>query len=227
MATILNIETSGSICSVALAQDGKLISEAISRSENAHASELTNLIKQVLTDVQITLQELNAIAVSAGPGSYTGLRIGASTAKGLCHGLGIPLIAVETLKAMVAGICNSHDRDLFYCPMIDARRMEVYTGVYDENRNELLSARPMIVDQNSFTALLEHHKIIFFGPGLPKCTPFLQHPHSFFNNTFTLTAKSMVFDSFSKHQHSDFVSVIYFEPAYLKMAFMTTPKPLL
>ncbi|MBK9457369.1 MAG: tRNA (adenosine(37)-N6)-threonylcarbamoyltransferase complex dimerization subunit type 1 TsaB [Bacteroidetes bacterium] len=165
MAHILHIETSAAICSVSVACDGNLIAVINGALVNDHIAQLTTLIARVCETSKITLQQLNAIAVSAGPGSYTGLRIGVSTAKGLCHALNIPLIAVNTLISMVEGIKDTYpEKNILFCPLIDARRMEVYTLLSDHSGQLLIPQQAYVMqEEHIFNSYLSCHKIVFLG----------------------------------------------------------------
>jgi tRNA threonylcarbamoyladenosine biosynthesis protein TsaB len=227
MALILQLETATSTCSVALASDGKTISFKEVNERNAHASNITLFIDDVLKEAGKGMQDLDAIAVSMGPGSYTGLRIGVSTAKGLCYGLDIPLIAIDTLKAMTYGMVSARQDDgsYLYCPMIDARRMEVYSAVFDQNLTELLAVNAVIIDQTSFANLLTENKIVFFGDGAPKCEETLsKSENALFVPDFFNSAKDLSFLADRKFKADDFVDVAYFEPFYLKDFLATQPR---
>lgn len=227
MALILQLETSTISCSVALSQNGEtlFIKEQCERS--IHASHITLFVEDVLKQAGKQLHELDAIAVSMGPGSYTGLRIGVSTAKGLCYALDIPLIAINTLKAMASGFCNEFEgQEILLCPMIDARRMEVYTAVFDQSLNEILKVEAKIIDSDSFADLLASNKIVFFGDGAEKCkeTLGLNSNAIFFANYFN-SAKDLSVLAFEKFKAEQFEDVAYFEPYYLKDFLVTQPKP--
>lgn len=220
MALILNIETSTKVCSVALGKDGKLIALKESRDENySHSENLTTYIQDVFSQVKSEFKELDAIAVSKGPGSYTGLRIGVSTAKGLCYALDKPLIGIETLKAMAQSHIShltSHISHLF-CPMLDARRMEVYCAVYDLSLNELKKTTAEIIDENSFSDLLEKNSIYFFGDGAEKCKKLLSNnPNAKFIENIFPSAKNMIHFSEEAFKKKKFEDMAYFEPFYLK-----------
>ena len=164
---ILNIETSTKACSVALHKNGELIVSREDVTTNfSHSEKLLKFISKLFSDAKLSLSDLDAIAVSMGPGSYTGLRIGVSTAKGLCYGLDIPLISISTLKAMAFGMALEIKADL-YCPMIDARRMEVYSAFFDINNTEVRKIQADIIDENSYKKELEK-KVVFFGDGSGK-----------------------------------------------------------
>lgn len=220
MILILQIETATASCSVALAKDGKVLSAKTINQRNIHAEVITVFIGELFAENGITFQELDAVAVSSGPGSYTGLRIGVSTAKGLCFSLDKPLIAVETLQAMAAGYLyrsakKVEDRFLL-CPMIDARRMEVYTALFDQDLNRIKPTSAEIINEESFAAVLDQHKIIFFGDGALKCKTILHHPNAVFIDDFINDAADLTQLAAEKFRLQAFEDVAYFEPFYLK-----------
>jgi len=219
MAIILNIETSTIACSVALAIDGKTIAIKESFTRNSHAENITVFSENVLKKAGLTFPELDAIAVSKGPGSYTGLRIGVSTAKGFCYSLDKPLIAIGTLKALSAGMISkiTIPGDCLYCPMIDARRMEVYSALFDYQLNETRKTEAEIIDADSFKVLLENQKIVFAGDGAEKCKTFLQeNNNAVFIDELLPSAKFMSKLAEQKFQDGKFENLAYFEPFYLK-----------
>jgi len=222
MTLILNIETSTEICSISLSKDNILINKKESFDSNSHATQLTNFIEQIFLEEKITAKQINAIAVSKGPGSYTGLRIGVSTAKGLAYGLNIPLIAVNPLQAMIYGFYKNNktniefkDSDLF-CPMLDARRMEVYTAMFDKNLNQISEIQAEIIDENSYKNILENHKIYFFGNGADKCNQIIKNENAIFIPNIYTSSENMIELSNKAFLEKDFVDVAYFEPFYLK-----------
>ena len=225
MAHILHIETSAAICSVSIASDGNLIASLNGQSINDHISQLTTLIDEVCKNSGITLQQLSAIAVSAGPGSYTGLRIGVSTAKGLCHALNIPLIAVNTLASMVEGIKDTYpEKNILFCPLIDARRMEVYTLLSDHSGQLLIPQQAYVMqEEHLFNSYLSCHKIVFFGSGLNKCKTFLNNLNALFHEDYFQTAGSMHLLANRQYLAGNFENMAYFEPTYIK-EFYTTLK---
>ena len=229
MALILQLETSTTSCSVALSFNGETIALKELNERNAHASHLSLFVKDVLAECGKTMSDLNAIAVSMGPGSYTGLRIGVSTAKGLCYALDIPLIAINTLEAMAHGLNAKSIYDfVFYCPMIDARRMEVYTAVYNENLELILPTEAKIIDGDSFSDILKDQKMVFFGDGAMKCAETLdKNPNAVFIEDFVNSAKDLSEIAFEKFKNAEFEDVAYFEPYYLKDFLATQPKKVL
>jgi tRNA threonylcarbamoyladenosine biosynthesis protein TsaB len=229
MALILQLETATTSCSVALALDGKTIAFKELNERNAHASHMTLFIQDVLKEAGKTMEELEAVAVSSGPGSYTGLRIGISTAKGLCYALNIPLIGIDTLSAMAAGQIStgSFGDKALYCPMIDARRMEVYTAVYDSSLNVINETEAKILDDNSFAGLRNTNKLIFFGDGAFKCADiFTGDENTVIVTDFINSAKDMSSLALEKFEKQQFEDVAYFEPFYLKDFLILKPKSL-
>ena len=222
MSLILCLETSTKVCSVSLGLNGKII--AIKESlddKHSHAENLTLYIEDVLKQKNILLQDVDAIAVSKGPGSFTGLRIGVSTAKGLCYTLNKPLIAINTLEAMAAGCIhhysssNIHYPSLF-CAMIDARRLEVYCAIYNEHLKEIKKTTAEIINKNSFSDLLFENKIVFFGDGATKCKSILSNPNAIFIDDMNPSAKFMLPIAEKYFSEKKFEDVAYFEPFYLK-----------
>lgn len=222
MGLILNLETATTVCSVSLAKDGQLLAIKELNEDYTHAENLTLFIEDVCRQGKIRLSEIDAIAISKGPGSYTGLRIGVSTTKGLCYSLDKPLIAVNTLEHLaLAAISNSKGRipilDSLFCPMIDARRMEVYCAMYDSNGNEVKSTAAVIIDELSFSKQLKDHTIYFFGDGAAKCKTILgQNSNAIFMDGIFPSAKDMISLSEKAFNEKQFENVAYFEPFYLK-----------
>lgn len=225
---ILNIETSANVCSVALSKDGKLIDTLESYEPNSHSRLLTLFIQEIVKKNGISFEDLKAIAVSEGPGSYTGLRIGVSTAKGLAYSLGIPMIAIDTLRIMCIGALSSgldiETINPILCPMIDARRMEVYTAFYDSALNKISETSNLIIDKYSFQTPLQYRQIVFFGNGAEKCKDTITHPNAIFLDNIVALSKNMVKLSFEKFKNKVFVDVAYFEPFYLKPFIATVAK---
>jgi tRNA threonylcarbamoyladenosine biosynthesis protein TsaB len=221
MSLILQIETATISCSVALAKDGTVLGFKQISERNIHAEVITLFIGELMAAAGVTYNDLDAIAVSSGPGSYTGLRIGVSTAKGLCFALDKPLISVETLAAMANGIThrdgNTPGTELLLCPMIDARRMEVFTAVFNAAGDKIMPTAAEIIDENSFSALLASNKILFFGDGAEKCQSVLsENPSAIFFDGFANSATDLTQKASEKFQNKDFENVGYFEPYYLK-----------
>ncbi|MBS1525274.1 MAG: tRNA (adenosine(37)-N6)-threonylcarbamoyltransferase complex dimerization subunit type 1 TsaB [Bacteroidetes bacterium] len=221
MSLILEIETATTVCSVALSRSGTLLACREIEQRNVHAEKITVFIDDVLSSAGVDYHELDAIAVSCGPGSYTGLRIGVSAAKGLCFALDKPLIAVETLEAMTSGMIQklngSSNENTLLCPMIDARRMEVFTAVFDGQANRIKPTSAEIVGEDSFADLLQSNKVIFFGDGAGKCGEVLEaHANATVIDDFTNSAAFLVRKATKKFLAGEFEDVAYFEPFYLK-----------
>jgi len=226
MALILCLETATEVCSVALFRDNLLLGLRESSARNVHSSMLTVFISEIIKESGIKLIDLDVIAISKGPGSYTGLRIGVATAKGLCYALDKPLIAVPTLQAMAvgmallpapAGVGENGPGGMFLCPMIDARRMEVYCALYDDRGLETEEVRAEIIDEQSFGEILAHNRIVFGGEGAKKCKPFLgSNPNALFLDDYMASARSMHSLATEKFIQREFEDLAYFEPFYLK-----------
>jgi len=225
LADILHIETSSTICSVSIARNGIELFALEGENVNDHISQLTTLIENVCLAADTPIKRLSAIAVSAGPGSYTGLRIGVSTAKGICHALEIPLIAVNSLESMVYGLIDQYRaEDTVLCPLIDARRMEVYTMAMSNLGKILLPNQAYIIDESTvLNRLMDANKVVFFGSGLPKSKPYLEHPNAVFHDNYLQLARSMHFLANRQYMNGFFENVAYFEPQYIK-EFYTTQK---
>lgn len=216
MSLILNIETSTKNCSISISRNFDIIqSKSLLSEKHSHSEILTLFIQDIFKESDLILKDLDAIAVSKGPGSYTGLRIGVSTAKGLCYSLGVPLISVSTLQAMSLGISNNNLHYDLYCPMIDARRMEVFSAFYDAENQQIREVRADIIDENSYVSFL-NKKILFFGDGSEKCKEVLIRENSHFLDNIFPNANDMVEISYQKYLQEDFENIAYFEPFYLK-----------
>ncbi len=225
MGKILNIETSTRVCSVALAVDGKVVALQESNTENSHARQITVFAEQLMFQAGINFQDLDAIAVSKGPGSYTGLRIGVSTAKGFCYSLDKPLISIGTLQSLANGMIQKIEsegrepEDFLFCPMVDARRMEVYSAVYDSHLLEVRKVKAEIIDENSFACFFKQNKsLIFIGDGAVKCKEILSNisSNTVFPNEFLASAVYMAPLTEEKFRAGKFEDTAYFEPFYLK-----------
>jgi len=221
MARILLIETSTSVLSVALAQDGTVVSERVCTEARMQASLTAPLVKEVLDEAGMTAKDCDAVCVSSGPGSYTGLRVGVSTAKGLAFGAGKPLLAVGTLDILVAS-CHS-ERSGFIVPMIDARRMEVYTAVYSGEGQRLTEVEAKVIGPDSFAEYLEQGEVLFVGDGALKCRDVIGHPHARFREAFPL-ARHMAKAAQKAFDEGKFENLAYFEPFYLKDFIATVSK---
>ena len=217
---ILCIETATEICSVALNHEGNTIALMEGQKGRSHATGLTPLIEKLLNSASVSFNDLSAIAVSKGPGSYTGLRIGVSVAKGIAFALKKPLIGVGTLDAMCSGFLQNHDYsptgDPYFCPMIDARRMEVFNAVYDKSGKMVREVSADIIDGESYSAFLNDHQVTFFGNGAGKCKEAIKNPHAVFIDDFNLSASFLAKLSYEALQQKRFEDLAYFEPYYLK-----------
>jgi tRNA threonylcarbamoyladenosine biosynthesis protein TsaB len=214
---ILNIESSTTNCSISLANNGELISiRELNEKNYSHSTKLHSFIEEVLKNSNITVNKLSAIAVSSGPGSYTGLRIGVSAAKGLCYALQIPLISVPTLQVLARQL-NIQREDLII-PVMDARRDEVYSAVYNSEYELVRNIFPEIIDSESFIELAKENKLYFIGNGQEKCERLIRkNSNLIFSNYDTFpSSKEMVLISYEKFKKSKFEDVAYFEPDYLK-----------
>ena len=217
---IILIETSTSLCSVALAENGAITAYRESSAPKAHASLTAVFVQEVLAERGLALSDCDAVCVSKGPGSYTGLRVGVSTAKGLCFGSGKPLVAVGTLDTLVAQADNSQFK--FIIPMIDARRMEVYSAVFEDSR-QITETTPVIVDENSFTEYLEQGPCLFIGDGAGKCADVIRHQNAHFCQC-NPKASAMLHPAMEALNEKRFEDVAYFEPFYLKEFVATVSK---
>jgi len=222
MSIILSIETSTTNCSVSLSKQGEtLVLKEDNNSNYSHAESLHVFIDEVLKAANIKKTAVNAIAVSKGPGSYTGLRIGVSAAKGLSYALDIPLISVSTLKAL------AHKVDInqgVIIPMLDARRLEVYSAIYDSSYHLVRGIEAQILDENSFSKHLKQGKVYFVGNGVEKTKTLIQHPNAIFIEDKLPSAKEMGALAYEKYKKSDIEDVAYFEPFYLKDFIALKPK---
>ncbi len=223
MERIILIETSTALCSVALAEDGAVTAYRESSAPKAHASLTAVFVQEVLAERGVTLADCEAVCVSMGPGSYTGLRVGVSTAKGLCFGASKPLLAVGTLDTLVAqATAEANDSYRYIVPMIDARRMEVYAAVF-ENGKQITETAPAIIDENSYAEYLEQGPVLFIGDGAGKCADVIKHPNAHFCQCHP-KASSMLQPAIEALRKEDFKDVAYFEPFYLKEFVATVSK---
>ena len=245
MEKIILIETSTALCSVALAEGGAITAYRESSAPKAHASLTAVFVQEVLAERGLSLNDCDAVCVSMGPGSYTGLRVGVSTAKGLCFGSGKPLLAVGTLDTLVAQAASFAEAEAnvepqsglyprtaasavengkyrYIVPMIDARRMEVYAAVF-ENGKQITETAPAIIDENSFAEYLEQGHVLFIGDGAGKCADVINHPNASFCQCHP-KASSMLSPALEALRHGEFKDVAYFEPFYLKEFVATVSK---
>lgn len=225
MAHILLIDTSTTNCSVAVATDGTLLTLSEHSEGYTHAENLNKFVGEVLSEAELDIQQLDAVAVGLGPGSYTGLRIGVSSAKGLAYGLEVPVIGVNTLDHLASRLASVElDDAVRIIPMLDARRMEVYCGVYDRSAAPLSATEAVVVDESSFEEL-DKFELHFIGPGVEKCMPLLDRRSNPKYYTDALpSARDMIDIAFRKYEQEDFEDLAYFEPFYLKEFLATTPK---
>lgn len=225
MATILSIETSTTVCSAALHDQGKLLSLEITHTPNSAASQLAVMIDKLLKGSSIKIE---AVAVSGGPGSYTGLRIGVATAKGICYALSLPLIALNSLEIMTIQMNNTKPEtsDSLLCPMIDARRMEVYTMLFNGKLDVIQNVSASIIDETSYADILNYKKIYFFGNGSAKCKDTITHPNAKFVDGIFPSAGWMGGLAFNSFREKKFEDVSEFEPLYLKDFIAKKPKSL-
>ena len=226
MDRIILIETSTALCSVALAENGEIRTYKESSAPKAHASLTAVFIQEMLDESGLTLADCDAVCVSKGPGSYTGLRVGVSTAKGLCFGSGKPLLAVGTLDTLVAQSLSSAGENVAYkyiIPMIDARRMEVYTAVFTPEGRQITETAPAIIDENSFSKELEEGAVLFIGDGAGKCADVIRHPNAHFLQCHP-KASAMLSPALKAYKEKRFEDVAYFEPFYLKEFVATVSK---
>ncbi len=216
MSLILAIETSSVSGSVALIRDGAIVGSQHYQLDKSHSSVLHPMIKDLMKECDTPLGDLDAIALSKGPGSYTGLRIGTSTAKGLCYALDIPLVAINTLESMAYQMIEKSPGYDLYCPMLDARRMEVYSLLVDQNMTLVRPTEPVILDESSYQSDLEDHKILFFGNGSDKFKELISHPNAHFAADIHPMAVDIARMAENEYINGNFENVIDFEPFYLK-----------
>ena len=229
MATILHIETSTDVCSVAVSEDGQVIFDQEDHSGPNHAERLGTMVDEALSFTDNHAIPFDAVAVSCGPGSYTGLRIGVSMAKGVCYGQNLKLIAVPTLELLCVPILLREipEEDALLCPMLDARRMEVYAGIYDRGLKPIRPIHADIVDGDTYKAYLDEHPIYFFGNGAKKCQDAINHPNAHFIENINPIAKWMQPLAEKRFLNEQFEDVAYFVPFYLKDFVAKMPKKLL
>ncbi|NVO33195.1 tRNA (adenosine(37)-N6)-threonylcarbamoyltransferase complex dimerization subunit type 1 TsaB [Hymenobacter lapidiphilus] len=226
---LLSLETSSPVCSVAVhhLETGRLLGQSELRLEKSHSSHLSVLISQLLENMLHSLADVAAVAVSDGPGSYTGLRIGAAAAKGLCYALDVPLLAVGTLPALARQVIGSTAQpgQYHYCPMIDARRLEVYAALYRADGSEVLPPAPLLLDETALTEQMAGQPVLFFGSGAAKFQPLVANqPHAVFLAGIEPSAVAVGELAREAYQRQEFRDVAYYEPFYLKEVYTTTPK---
>ena len=227
---IICLETATNICSVALCDSAGVVSLRESSDIKSHASVLTVFIEEVLKENGLRAHDLEAIAVSKGPGSYTGLRIGVSVAKGIAYAASIPLIGIETTLSMFWGIAGNPDNqkkyesNSLYCPMLDARRMEVYYAIYDTKGNIVKGISAEIISEATFSNIPDSQKIIFFGDGAAKCKELIKRTNLYFADEFNISASYMHIPVYQAFKSRDYEDVAYFEPFYLKDFITSKPR---
>lgn len=226
MANILNIETSTTVCSVSLSSDGEIVAHCENYDGLTHATLLSKFADEMLNTAKRKELQLDAIAVSIGPGSYTGLRIGLSQAKGLAFGLDLPLIGVNTLQllAVTAMFQEYFEDDTLYVPMLDARRMEVYTAVYNSALDAIMEPQAMILDKDSYSSLLENRHLVMIGNGSQKAKDVIKHANASFMPNVKPVAVDMMALAEKAFKESRFIDVAYSTPLYLKDFQATVPK---
>lgn len=225
MSLILSLETASPVCSVALHDDGIIKASSHLYISQSASSQLAVMVDELLKRCDLKPNQLNAVAVSEGPGSYTGLRIGVATAKGLCYALDIPLIAVNTLESMVQKVANQFPDEVILCPMLDARRMEVYCLLANNKGDVLEPTQAKVIDESSFEKVLSKNKVVFFGNGAAKCKEVITSPNAIFLSDIVPSAEQIGELSFKKFQAKHFEDLADFEPFYLKDFLIKKPKP--
>lgn len=225
MATLLCIETSGSVCSAAICTNGLLVREISKFEKNSHSKYLTLIIEELLQELESKQVRLDGIGLSLGPGSYTGLRIGTSVAKGLSFSLDIPIVGLTSTAVMAQAYYRQNEGySGLVGPMIDARRLEVYSAIYTPDFELIEALQPVILDENSYAELLNEHKICFIGDGAQKFAEIMDHPNASFDHAQFLLASEMAQVCEGLFQEQDFLDTAYFEPNYLKEFMALTSK---
>lgn len=225
MAYLLHIESTSTVCSVALSLNDQLIAIKEINNGYTHAENLHVFIKDLFLEANVEIKLLNAISVSTGPGSYTGLRIGYATAKGLAYALSIPLITVSTLKALTTIALKHTTIDALYCPLLDARRMEVYCAMYSNTLEEVIPVNALVLNEESIFTFKNEKPVYFFGDGMPKAKELLSVlPNIHFIENITASAKALLSLAYQKYVKQDFDDIAYAEPMYLKEFYFATAK---
>lgn len=225
MPLLLHIETSAEFCSVCLSEDTTILASREGTERFTHAAHITLYVEACLAEAGRTLKELSAVSVSMGPGSYTGLRIGLSAAKGICYAIDKPLIAVSTLEALASAAYELKKEDALYIPMIDARRMEVYTATFDATQNKIKDTEALILTENAFSEQLENNtKVIFCGNAVEKAQTVITSSYADFQPLISV-ASHLIIPALRKWRAKDFADVAYSAPFYFKNPNITTPKP--
>ena len=223
MALILSIDTAMAKAGIALSKDGVALSIRENTEQKEHAAWLHQAVQEIMTTTGHRLRDLKAVAVTAGPGSYTGLRVGMAAAKGFCYALGIPLITEDTLRTMAFAASEQLPETDLLCPMIDARRMEVFTALYSQDMTALLPSTAMVIDENSFADWLSDHRVSFFGEGSDKCKPIITAPRARFVEVEYHVGFLGIL-SFLRYLQGEFTGLAYSEPAYTKEFYTHTRK---
>jgi tRNA threonylcarbamoyladenosine biosynthesis protein TsaB len=229
MSLILHIDTAVENASVCISKNGALVAMAENKNQKDHAEWLHPAIERLLKEYEIAINDLNAVAVSNGPGSYTGLRVGLASAKGFCFALNIPLLTISTLEVMTIAALKSQftnqliNQSTLFCPMIDARRMEVFTALFDKDLNIIAQPHAKIIDENSFEKELESNQVIFFGNGAEKCKGMINHTNALFG-VVEYNAVNMIEPAEKKMSVKDFADIAYAEPFYIKDFHTVQPK---
>ncbi|MEP2670135.1 MAG: tRNA (adenosine(37)-N6)-threonylcarbamoyltransferase complex dimerization subunit type 1 TsaB [Cyclobacteriaceae bacterium] len=225
MSLILSLETASPVCSVALHDEGVIKASSHLYISQTASSQLAVMIDELLKRCELKPSQLSAVAVSEGPGSYTGLRIGVASAKGLCYTLDIPLIAVNTLEALVQKVAAQFSDEVILCPMLDARRMEVYCLLANNKGDVLEPTQAKVIDESSFAEVLSKNKMVFFGNGAAKCKELITSPNAVFLSDIVPSAEQIGELAFKKFQTQQFEDLADFEPFYLKDFLIKKPKP--
>ncbi len=220
MSLLLHIDTALSVASVCLSNDKHAIAFSVNENQQGHATWLHQAIDEMMKTSGHSIKELNAVSVSIGPGSYTGLRVGLSSAKGICYSLNIPIITIATTELLASAV--THEAEDLICPVIDARRMEIYTAIYDKNLKEVKAPHSLIIDETSFAEILTSHKVLFCGDGCKKLQTILHHKNVVYNTT-AANATHLAQLAFSSFEKKDFADLAYAEPLYVK-EFYSSPR---
>ncbi len=229
MALLLSLETSTQSCSAALHDDGVLVASKVIEIPRSAASQLAVMIDEVFQFANRKPKELKGVIVAAGPGSYTGLRIGVATAKGLCYALNIPIVSVNTLELMAYqfldadAVKKKQDHNVILCPMLDARRMEVYCALLDHNLNYIEEVQAKVIEEESFKDIIESTPIFFFGDGADKCKDIIKHPNAHFSSGLIPLASSLGIIGYKKWKEGVYEDLVLFEPFYLKDFLIKKP----
>ncbi|MDQ6755649.1 MAG: tRNA (adenosine(37)-N6)-threonylcarbamoyltransferase complex dimerization subunit type 1 TsaB [Bacteroidota bacterium] len=224
MPLILNIDTATETATVAISEENRVVSSFTNSNQKDHASFLQPAIKKILKEAGLNIKDLNAVAVTSGPGSYTGLRVGMASAKGLCYALNIPLITINTLEVMaLSAIFKIDDKESLYCPMIDARRTEVYTAIYTYDLKEIIKPCALILSKETLKSFIENSKIYFLGNGSLKLRSYQQHDNALFID-IEISSGAIVKLSYKNYKEKNFADVTYASPLYIKEFYTIASK---